>query len=223
MFRQDASGSVPCASLKAGGSTGYIKSIDLVTRLRATFRGQRFRGFSSQPDSWRIDMGKTTDNLKAAFAGESQARNKYIAYGRKAELEGMPNVAKLFRAAADAEEVHAIRHWKALGMVRDTLQNLEDGLAGETYEIVDMYPEFLAQAEKEQEITATYAFKGALEAEKIHQKLYAAAIEAVKAGARDIEAFRVYTCEVCGYTHVGEPIEKCPICSVPWTKFHEVL
>ena len=167
-------------------------------------------------------MGKTSDNLKTAFSGESQARNKYIAYGRKADIEGMPNVAKLFRAAADAEEVHAQRHWKALGMVRDTLQNLEDGLAGETYEIDVMYPDFLAQAEKEQEITATYAFKGALEAEKIHQKLYAAAIEVVKNTGKDIEAFKVYTCEVCGYTHVGDPIDKCPVCNAPWAKFHEV-
>lgn len=168
-------------------------------------------------------MAKTSENLKAAFSGESQARSKYVAYGRKAELEGMPNVAKLFRAAADAEEVHALRHWKALGMVRDTLLNLEDGLAGETYEIETMYPEFLAQAEKDQEITATHAFKGALEAEKIHQKLYAQAIETVKATGNDIEPFRVYTCEVCGYTHVGDPIERCPVCNVPWSKFHEVL
>lgn len=167
-------------------------------------------------------MGKTTGNLKAAFSGESQARSKYVAYARKAEIEGMPNVAKLFRAAADAEEVHALRHWKVLGMVRDTLQNLDDGLAGETYEIDVMYPDFLTQAEREQEISATHAFKGALEAEKIHQKLYAEAIQAVKATGNDIESFRVYTCEVCGYTHVGDPIGKCPVCNVGWKKFHEI-
>ncbi len=167
-------------------------------------------------------MGKTSDNLRAAFAGESQARNKYTAYAGKAALDGFPNVAKLFRAAADAEEVHALRHWKALGMVRDTLQNLEDGLAGETHEVNEMYPEFLAHAEKEQEITATYAFKGALEAEKVHMKLYADAIETVRASGKDIGDFRVYTCEVCGYTHVGDPIDKCPVCKAPWTKFHEV-
>lgn len=167
-------------------------------------------------------MGKTSDNLKEAFAGESQARNKYTAYARKAAQDGYPNVAKLFRAAADAEEVHALRHWKALGMVRDTLQNLEDGLAGETYEVNVMYPEFLAQSEKEQEITATYAFKGALEAEKVHMGLYADAIATVKDTGKDIGEFRVYTCEICGYTHVGDPIDKCPVCNAGWGKFHEV-
>lgn len=167
-------------------------------------------------------MGKTSENLKAAFAGESQARNKYTAYAKKATVDGLPNVAKLFRAAADAEEVHALRHWKALGMVRDTLQNLEDGLAGETYEVVEMYPDFLAQAEKEQEISAAHAFRGALEAEKVHMKLYGEAIGVVKESGKDIGDFRVYTCEVCGYTHVGDPLEKCPVCGVPWSKFHEV-
>jgi len=167
-------------------------------------------------------MGKTSENLKAAFAGESQARNKYVSYARKAEIEGLSNVAKLFRAAADAEEVHALRHWKALGMVRDTLQNLEDGLAGETHEVNEMYPEFLAQAEKEQEISATHAFKGALEAEKVHMKLYSDAIDVVRETGTDIPGFKVYTCEVCGYTHVGDPLDKCPVCNAPWTKFHEV-
>ncbi|HNZ03879.1 MAG TPA: rubrerythrin family protein [Myxococcota bacterium] len=167
-------------------------------------------------------MGKTSDNLKEAFSGESQARNKYVAYARKAAIDGLPNVAKLFRAAADAEEVHAQRHWKALGMVRDTLQNLEDGLAGETYEVEQMYPGFLAQAEKEQEISAAHAFKGALEAEKIHMTLYADAIAKVRETGKDIGEFRVYTCEVCGYTHVGDPIDRCPVCGVAWSKFHEV-
>jgi rubrerythrin len=170
----------------------------------------------------RSIMSKTSDNLKAAFSGESQARNKYKSYAKKAELDGFPNLAKLFRAAYDAEEIHALRHWRALGMVRDTLQNLEDALAGETYEVMEMYPEFLAQAEKEQEISARNAFFGALEAEKIHMKLYADAIETFKGTGKDIEGFRVYTCEVCGYTHVGDPIDKCPVCNAPWSKFHEV-
>ena len=167
-------------------------------------------------------MGKTNDNLKAAFAGESQANRKYLMYAEKAATDGLPNVAKLFRAAADAETVHANRHWKALGMVRDTLRNLEDALAGETHEVRDMYPGFLATAEAEEEISAQHAFKGALEAEKTHMDLYAKALDNVK-GGHDIAEFRVYTCTVCGYTHVGGEIDKCPVCNVPWSKFREVM
>jgi rubrerythrin len=166
-------------------------------------------------------MGRTTNNLKEAFAGESQANRKYLVYAEKAETDGFPNVAKLFRAAADAETVHAHRHWRALGMVRDTQHNVEDALAGETYEVNEMYPAFLTAAQAEQEITAQHAFKGALEAEKVHMVLYAKALEAVKAG-KDVPEFKAYTCPICGYTHVGEPIERCPVCSAKWDKFREV-
>lgn len=166
-------------------------------------------------------MSRTANNLKVAFAGESQANRKYLAYAEKAEKEGFPNVAKLFRAAADAETVHAFRHWRALGMVRQTLENLEDALAGETYEVNEMYPKFLAQAQEEEEISAQYAFKGALEAEKVHKELFERAIEAVKAG-RDLESFRAYTCSVCGYTHIGDPIDECPVCKAKWSAFREV-
>lgn len=167
-------------------------------------------------------MAKTQENLKVAFAGESQAYRKYMIYAEKAEAEGFHNVAKLFRAAADAEAIHAWRHWRALGMIKTTLENLEDALKGENYEVNEMYPGFLAQAEKDEEITAQYAFKGALEAEKVHAKLYEQAIEAVKSGS-DIPAFRAYTCTVCGYTHVGDPIDACPVCKAKWNAFREVL
>lgn len=166
-------------------------------------------------------MSKTTENLKAAFAGESQANRKYLAYATKAEADGFPNMAKLFRAAADAETVHATRHWRALGMVRDTVQNIEDALAGETHEVLEMYPEYLKQALKDEEISAQYAFKGALEAEKIHMDLFDKALKAVKDGL-DIENAKMYTCEVCGYTHTGDEIDECPVCKAKWNKFHEV-
>jgi len=166
-------------------------------------------------------MSKTTDNLKTAFAGESQANRKYLAYADKAQADGFPNVAKLFRAAADAETVHALRHWRALGMVRDTAQNLQDALAGESYEVDDMYPTMIVQAEADQEISAQHAFKFAFEAEKIHVDLYGKALETVRNG-KDIDAFDVYTCSVCGFTHVGGEIEKCPVCGAAWTKFRSV-
>jgi len=166
-------------------------------------------------------MSRTTDNLKAAFAGESQANRKYLVYAEKAEADGFPQVAKLFRAAADAETVHATRHWRALGMVRDTAQNLQDALTGETYEVQTMYPPMLEQAIKDQEISAQYAFKGALEAEKVHVDLYTRALDAVKNG-KDVAEFKAYTCGVCGYTHVGGEIDKCPVCNAVWAKFREV-
>jgi rubrerythrin len=166
-------------------------------------------------------MSRTTENLKTAFAGESQANRKYTAYAEKAAADGFPNVAKLFRAAADAESIHAGRHWRALGMVRDTANNIEDALAGETYEVQQMYPPMLAQAVTDQEISAQHAFKGALEAEKVHMDLYAKALATVRNG-KDLDEFRVYNCGACGYTHVGGPIDKCPVCNAGWSRFHEV-
>lgn len=166
-------------------------------------------------------MSKTTDNLKAAFAGECQAYRKYLAYADKAEAEGLPNVAKTFRVAADAESVHATRHWRALGMIRGTIENLEDALGGERYEVNEMYPLFLGQAERDEEITAQHAIKGALAAEKVHITLFERAIEAVKNG-QDLAPFRAYTCIVCGYTHVGEPVDECPVCKAKWKAFREV-
>lgn len=166
-------------------------------------------------------MSKTTDNLKTAFAGESQANRKYTLYAEKAVSEGFPNIAKLFRAAADAEAIHAGRHWRALGMLRDTQQNLKDALAGEIYEVEQMYPPMLAQAIEDQEISAQHAFKGALEAEKVHVELYKKALDAIQNG-KDLEEFKVYNCVVCGYTHVGGPIDKCPVCGASWNKFREI-
>jgi len=166
-------------------------------------------------------MSRTTDNLKTAFAGESQANRKYLAWAEKAAADGFPNVAKLFRAAADAETIHAMRHWRALGMVLDTRQNLQAALEGETYEVQEMYPPMLEQAIRDQEISAQYAFKGALEAEKVHVSLFQQALDAVQ-NQKDIGEFRVFTCLVCGYTHTGGEIDKCPVCGAPWSRFREV-
>ncbi|MBN1422471.1 MAG: rubrerythrin family protein [Planctomycetes bacterium] len=166
-------------------------------------------------------MGDSRENLKAAFAGESQANRKYLAYARKAEEDGFPNVAKLFRAAADAETVHALRHWRTLGMIRSTAENLEDAVAGESHEVEDMYPGFIQQAQQDAANSAEISFSGALAAEKVHRDLYGKALEAVRAG-KDIGPATYFTCEVCGYTHTGgEAPGKCPVCGAPASKFHK--
>jgi rubrerythrin len=155
----------------------------------------------------------TNDNLKAAFAGESMANRKYTAYARKAERDGFPQVAKLFRAIAEAETVHALSEFRAMGGIKGTAENLQDAMDGESYEFTSMYPEFLAVAEKEgTNRLAITAFRYAEAAEKIHYDLFQEALEAVKAG-KDIPEANVYICTVCGHTHVGDaPPEKCPIC-----------
>jgi len=168
-------------------------------------------------------MSDSRENLKAAFAGESQANRKYLAYARKAEEEGLPNVAKLFRAAADAETIHAHRHLRTLGMIRTTAENLEDAVAGESYECDTMYPGFIAQAKREAEKPAELSFSGALAAERVHRDLYAKALEAVRAG-KDIAPARYSTCQVCGFTHAGDaPLAKCPVCGASAAKFVEVV
>lgn len=163
----------------------------------------------------------TIDNLKAAFSGESMANRKYVAYAKQAEKDGFPQVAKLFRAIAEAETVHALAEFKAMGGVKTTAENLQDAMNGESYEFNTMYPEFLAEAEKDgtnrQAITA---FRFAAEAEKIHYDLYQQALEAVKAG-KDIPETNVYVCTVCGHTTTGDAApDKCPICGAS-QKFYE--
>lgn len=154
---------------------------------------------------------KTHENLKAAFAGESQANRKYLAYAKKAEQDGYPNVARLFRAVAAAETVHAHSHLKVAGGINDTRQNLQDAMGGENYEIITMYPEFIADAEAEGEKIALRSFTWAWEVEKIHEQLYKQALKAIDAG--DIEANDYWVCGTCGHTHIGpEAPEECPIC-----------
>jgi rubrerythrin len=165
-------------------------------------------------------MPDTMDNLKTAFAGESQANRKYLAYAKKAEQDGFPNVARLFRAAAEAETVHALGHFQAMGMTGSTADNLRDAVSGETYEYEEMYPPMLAEAEQAGHKAKTM-FKFASQAEKVHATLYAAALEAVL-GGKDLDAGAVYVCPVCGHVELGHAPEKCPICGLKAERFQKV-
>jgi rubrerythrin len=158
-------------------------------------------------------MPDTTENLKEAFAGESQAFQKYSAFAEKAEKDGFANIAKLFRTTAQAERIHAAGHLGALDGVGDTASNLEAAIAGETFEAEEMYPPMLEQAEAEGH-KAKRMFKFAVEAEKVHAELYERALAAVKSGA-DLETGEFYLCPVCGHIEFGEAPERCPICGVP--------
>ena len=164
----------------------------------------------------------TNENLQAAFAGESQANRKYLAFAQKAEKDGFPQVAKLFRAAADAETVHANAHLRVLGGIKDTVSNLKEAVEGEAHEFKSMYPQFIAEAEKENNKLAIISFKNALAVEGIHYNLYSEAFKSVEAG-RDLPVQKIYVCSICGNTVYGEAPEKCPICNVLKEKFFEVL
>lgn len=157
---------------------------------------------------------KTLENLMAAFAGESQANRKYTAYAKKAEKEGKMNAAKLFKAAADAETLHALREFEVAGKVGSTADNLKDGIEGETYEYKEMYPPFVEQAEAEGNKAAAMIFTFAMKAEEVHAKLYQEALENID----DTEEVFYYLCPTCGNIEKFVP-EKCSICNVPGTKF----
>ena len=163
----------------------------------------------------------TTDNLKEAFAGESQANRKYLAFAKKAEKDGLPQVAKLFRAAAEAETVHAHSHLRLLGGVNSTAENLEAAIAGESFEFTTMYPKFIAEAQAEGNKGAEMVMKGAMAVEKLHHDLYAGALEAVKAG-NDLAPASIVVCDVCGCTLVGEAPDECPVCKAKKEHFSEV-
>lgn len=159
---------------------------------------------------------KTLENLMAAFAGESQANRKYLAYAKKAETEGKYNAAKLFRAAADAETLHALKEFDVAGKVKSTKENLMDGIAGETYEYQEMYPPFIEQAEKDGNKAAATVFTHAMKAEQIHARLYQEALD----GLDDAEEKHYYLCPVCGNIETS-PTDKCSICGVSGAKFIE--
>jgi len=166
-------------------------------------------------------MSKTEENLKAAFAGESQANRKYLAFSDKAEKEGLPQIAKIFRAAAAAETVHAHNHLRVLGGIKSTKENIKAAVEGEHYEFTKMYPEFLEDAKNEGNKDAERSFHLANEVEKVHHKLYEAALEAVENG-KDLGKKDVYICPVCGYTHEGEPPEVCPVCGAAKKVFKKI-
>ncbi len=161
-------------------------------------------------------MTKSMEDLQAAFAGESQANRKYTAFARKADQEGHPQVARLFRAAAEAETVHAINHFIAMGEVKTTAENLHAAVEGEHYEAVTMYPDFLKDANAENDKKAIRTFNYALEVEKIHEELYR---EALAGLGKETDEYDYYVCPVCGYTHARNAPERCPICNALGERF----
>ena len=162
----------------------------------------------------KMSENKTLENLMAAFAGEAEANRKYTAYAKKAEKEGKLNAAKLFRAAADAETLHALKHFEAAGKIGSTAENLKDGVEGETYEYKEMYPPFVKQAEAEGNKAAAMSFTFAMKAEEVHAGLYQDALDNLD----ETEEVFYYLCPVCGNIEKFQP-EKCSICGVSGDKF----
>lgn len=162
-------------------------------------------------------MSSTHDHLKEAFAGESQAFQKYTSFAEAAEKEGRPNIARLFRTTAQAERIHAAGHFQALEGVGSTADNLREAIGGETYEFEQMYPPMLAQAQAEGH-KAARMFRFAVEAEKVHAELYKRALAAAEKG-EDLAEEKFYLCTVCGHIEFGTPPAKCPICGVGAAKY----
>jgi rubrerythrin len=166
-------------------------------------------------------MPTTNDNLAAAFAGESQANRKYLAFAKKAEQDGFPQVAKLFRAAAEAETVHAHAHLRALGGVKDTKENVKAAIAGEHHEFMSMYPEFIKVAEEEKNSAALTSFRFANAVEKIHHDLYTEALKSVESG-KDLPKREIYVCPICGNTVYDSVPDVCPICKTKGSTFIKI-
>lgn len=161
---------------------------------------------------------KTEKDLLEAFAGESQANRRYLAFAKQADKEGYPQVAKLFRAAAEAETVHAHAHLRTLGGIKSTADNLKEAISGETHEFKSMYPAMIDDAKEEGNKNAERSFTFANEVEKVHANLYQKALDNLGA----LEEVDYYVCSVCGYTCEGEPPEKCPVCGAKSSAFFEV-
>ena len=162
----------------------------------------------------------TEENLKQAFSGESQAHMRYLIFADQAEKEGKLNLARIFRAIAYAEKVHATNHYRELGEIKDSAGNLQTCIDGETYEVEEMYPAYNKIAEWQKEIGAVRSTHYALEAEKIHAEMYKKAKQEVKR-EKDVEVGPVYICPICGYTVEGDVPEKCPICGAKREDFKE--
>ncbi len=165
-------------------------------------------------------MPTTNENRAVAFAGESQANRKYLAFAQAAEKEGYAQIARLFRAAADAETIHALGHLRNMGGVGSTLENLRAAVAGETYEYTEMYPPMVEQAKAEGHKAKTM-LGWANDAEKVHARLFREALAALEAG-KDLSKMDVYLCPVCGDVEFGELPEKCPICGAAGSKYVKV-
>jgi rubrerythrin len=163
----------------------------------------------------------TNENLEKAFAGESQANRKYLAYAKKADSEGYPMVAKIFRAAAEAETVHAHAHFRAMSAIKSTQENLQEAIKGESFEFQEMYPEYVRQAEEEDAKQALISFQNAMAVEQVHHSLYIDSLSMVKAG-KDMAQAKIFVCGVCGNTVLDEPPDKCPVCGASKDKFAEI-
>lgn len=172
--------------------------------------------FNRDEEDDKMSENKTFDNLMEAFAGEAQANRKYLAYAKKAEKDGKMNAAKLFRAASDAETLHALKHFEVAGKISSTAENLKDAVAGETHEYKEMYPDFVKEAEAEGNKAALMSFTFAMKAEEVHAKLYKEALENLD----QVEEVFYYLCPVCGNIEKVRP-DKCSICGVPGDKFIE--
>jgi rubrerythrin len=166
-------------------------------------------------------MSITIENLKKAFAGESQANRRYLAFARKAEDEGLQQAAKLFRAVAEAETVHALNHLRIMGELKSTADNLATAVAGETFEFKTMYPEYLSEARKEGKQDAVWTFDVANKVEQIYAGLFSKSIEALKT-KKQLAEVDYFVCSVCGNTVEGQAPDKCPICGAPRAKFFKV-
>jgi rubrerythrin len=163
----------------------------------------------------------TAENLQSAFAGESQANRKYTAFARKADAEGLPQIARLFRAAAEAETVHALNHLRVMGGIKTTMDNLQAAIAGEGYEWETMYPKMIDEAKAEGNKPALVTFDHAWDVEKVHYGLYKNALDSLKAG-KDLPAAAIHVCPICGNTFVGDMPDVCPVCNARKEKFVEV-
>ncbi|MDD3308284.1 MAG: ferritin family protein [Acetobacterium sp.] len=161
-----------------------------------------------------MSESKTLNNLMEAFAGESEANRKYTAYAKKAEADGKMNAAKLFKAASDAETLHALKHFEVAGKIHSTVENLKDAVAGETHEYSEMYPDFLKEAEAEGNKEAVRTFTFAMKAEEVHARLYQEALENLD----QTEEVFYYLCPLCGNIEKVVP-DRCPICGVMGTSF----
>lgn len=164
-------------------------------------------------------MSKSEEYLKEAFAGESQANRKYLAFAQAADAEGFPQVARLFRAAAEAETVHAINHLKALKAIKSTKENLKEAIGGETHEFTSMYPEMIKTAQAEKNDAASRTFHFANEVEKGHAELYKGLLDSLGKGT---ENYPYYVCPVCGYTAGHEAPDECPICKTKKKFFKKI-
>ncbi len=165
-------------------------------------------------------MPTTQEDLAVAFAGESQANRKYLAFAKQAEKDGLPQIAKLFRAAAEAETIHALGHLANMGGIGKTLENLEAALAGETHEYKEMYPPMEARAQASGH-KAKAMLGWAKRAEEVHARLFQQALDALRAG-KDLSQLTVYICPVCGDIELGTLPERCPICNAPANRYQQV-